>query len=136
MKEKPVLVYLIGGSLLILAVFYRHSVDKMFGNPMVRESMINSPIPVINLWYMGYATVVVFFISGFALFKGYRWARLFFIFGSIGSLSTGIAYFPELTHTIIVSAICFVFAILLYHPSVNQYFSKKVPLENKETVKE
>jgi hypothetical protein len=124
MKERPTSVTVIAWILIILGGISIITSTISLNNPMAKELMAKSPIPVSAQIIMMYAGLLVSIVSGIGMLKGHNWARLLYvIWGAIGfviSLLTSpikVALIPGFVVFVII-------VFFLFRPIAQQYFTE------------
>lgn len=124
MRERPKSVTVIAWILIVMGAISVFTILSSSNNPMVKELMSKSPLPIPLQYAMMYIGLVVSVISGIGMLKGQSWARLLYvIWGAVGFLiglvtsSMKVAMIPGLIFFAIIS-------FFLYRPASTQYFTK------------
>ncbi|HMD86976.1 MAG TPA: hypothetical protein VKO18_19985 [Terriglobia bacterium] len=126
MKTRPTSVTVISWILIVMGGIWLIESTIMLNNPLAKDLMASSPIPVplqFATWYVG---VVVMIASGLAMLKGQNWARLLCVIGgAVGGL-IGLATSP--TKVVMIPSFLFyvVIVFFLFRPKVQEYFGKSV----------
>ncbi|MEJ2157723.1 MAG: hypothetical protein P8X96_20535 [Desulfobacteraceae bacterium] len=105
----------LGGISIISSVF-------SFNNPVTRELLSKSPIPVNIQYLMMFAGLVITLVCGIAMLKGRNWARLLYVGWSVVAFIIGLATSPMKAMLIPGLIIFIIFAVLLFRPKANAYF--------------
>ncbi len=125
MKERPASVTVIAWFLIATAgiSMITSTFAININNPVIRELMKQSPIPVSIQYAMMYAGLLISIVSGIAMLKGQNWARLLYVTWSIIGFMTGMATSPAKIAMIPGFVIFAVIAFLLFRPNANKYFT-------------
>ncbi|MBK1859440.1 hypothetical protein [Cerasicoccus arenae] len=94
----------------------------MINNPMVRDLMAKSPIPIPIQYAISYAGLLVMIVSGIAMLKGKNWARYLYVIWSLAGSVMGIATSPMRTAMIPGVVLFMVFAFFLFRPKATSFF--------------
>lgn len=124
MEERPKSVTIIAWIFIVAGVISIFISLSSLNNPMVKELMSKSLLPIPLQYAMMYIGLVVSFVCGVGMLKGQGWVRLLYvIWGAIGLLINLIT--SPMKVAIIPGLIFFVIIVFfLYRPASNQYFTK------------
>jgi len=124
MKTRPTSVTVISWILIVMSGIALIYSTLMLNNPLAKDLMASSPIPVPIQFVLWYVWVVVMIVSGLAMLKRQNWARLLYvIWGAVGGL-IGLATSP-LKVAMIPSFLFYVVVVfLLFRPKVRGYFGR------------
>lgn len=124
MEKRPTSISVIAWILIVTGGISLISSTVMINNPIARDMMAKSPIPISIQYAMMYVGLLISITSGVGMLKKQNWSRfLYVIWSAIGfliSLLTSpmkMALIPGLIFFIII-------AIFLFRPGANKYFSK------------
>ncbi len=124
MTKRPPSITVIAWILIITGGISLITSTASLNNPMVKELMAKSPIPIPVQYAMMYIGLLVSIVSGIGMLKKQNWARfLYIICGAIGFL---IGLFTSPMKMALIPGLLF-FAIIvffLFRPIAKQYFSK------------
>lgn len=124
MEKRPTSISIIAWLLIVSGGISLIASSASLNNPMVKELMAKSPIPISAQFAMMFIGLVVSLASGIGMLKKQNWARfLYVIWGAIGLL---IGLFTSPIKTALIPGVLF-FAIIvffLFRPVAKQYFSK------------
>lgn len=124
MNKRPITVTVVCWLLMISAVFSAISSTISLNNPMVKDMMAQSAIPLSVQYLIMYVGLLVMFIGGFFMLKGKNWARLLYvIWGGLG-LMIGALTSPVKTMMIPGATFFIVVVILLFLPNANVFFKQ------------
>ena len=101
-----------------------------FNNPMVRELMAKSLIPIPLQFVISYVGLLITLASGIAMLKGQNWARFLYVGWGVIGFVIGILTFPMKAAMIPGVVVVAVFAFFLFRPEANTYFSTKDTADN------
>lgn len=125
MGERPKSVTIIAWFLIVSGVISVFTSLSSLNNPMVKELMSKSPLPIPLQYAMMIIGLAVSVICGIGMLKGQGWARLLYVtWGAIGILISLITC-PSKTVIIPGLIIFIIIAFFLYRPASNQYFSQR-----------
>src|SRR4051794_39364912 len=122
-QPRPTSVTVISWILIVTGTISLITTTVMINNPMARELMAKSPIPIPLQFAMSYVGLLMTLVSGAAMLKGCNWARLLYVIWSICGF-----LISRLTSPMKFALIpgLFVFALIaffLFRPKANQFFS-------------
>ncbi len=123
MKERPTSITVIAWILIVMGVIALIASSISLNNPMTKDIMGRSPIPIPVQYVMMYAGLLVQLVSGIAMLKGQNWARFLYVIWSIIGLVVGFATSPMKTAIIPSVVIFLIIAFFLFRPAANEYFS-------------
>ena len=124
MRERPKSVTIIAWILIVTGVFSLFTSLSSLNNPMVKELMSKSLLPIPLQYAIMYIGLAISFICGIGMLKGQGWARFLYVaWGAIGLL-IGLITSP-IKAALIPGLIVFVIIVFfLYRSSSNQYFTQ------------
>jgi cytochrome b561 len=123
MKKRPTSITVIAWILIVMGGLSLITTTVNINNPIAKELMSRSPIPLPIQHVMLYAGMLVTLISGIAMLKGQNWARFLYVIWSIIGFVIAIVTSP-MKATIIPGFVGFlVVAFFLFRPKANEYFS-------------
>ena len=79
MKKQPTSITVIAWILIVIGVISLIATTIGLNNPMVKEVMSRSSIPIPAQYIMNYVGLLITLISGIAMLKGKNWARLLYV---------------------------------------------------------
>ena len=124
MGERPKSVTVIAWILIVTGAISVFTSLSSLNNPMVKELMSKSPLPISLQYAMMYIGLAVSVISGVGMLKGQNWARfLYVIWGAIGFL-IGLVTSPMKAAMIPGLLFFAIIVFFLYRPASTQYFTK------------
>jgi hypothetical protein len=82
MNERPLSVTIIAWLLIVFAALSAVTIPFSLGNPMARELMAKSMVPIPAQYFMIFAGLLVSILSGIFMLKGANWARMLYIIWS------------------------------------------------------
>ena len=124
MGERPKSVTVIAWILIVTGVISVFTILSSLNNPMVKELMSKSPLPIPLQYAMMYLAFAMLVISGIGMLKGQGWAKLLYvIWGAIGSL---ISLITSPAKAALIPGLLFyaIVVFFLYRPASNKYFTK------------
>ncbi|WP_437653540.1 hypothetical protein [Sorangium sp. So ce1182] len=127
MKKRPTSVTVVACILIVLGGVTALSILATFNNPMTRDLMSKSPIPIPVQYIITCAGVLNMLVCGVAMLKGHSWARLLYVIGSAIGFSIGIATSPMVAAFIPGLVVFIVVVFILFRPRANEYFTPTEP---------
>lgn len=123
MQKRPRSITVIAWILIIVAgISLLKTSTISLNNPVLREVMGRSPIPVSLQYIIMYSGMFIYLISGFAMLKGKDWARSLYVIWSVISLVIGIAT-TTMKSGMIPGVLGFlIITFFLFRPRANEYF--------------
>lgn len=122
MIQRPKSITVVSWILIILGGLSLISSTISLNNPIAREMMAKSPIPVNVQFVMMFAGILIMIISGAAMLKGQNWARLLYVGWSVLGFAIGIATSPMKAAMIPGLVIFLIIVFFLFRPKANAYF--------------
>jgi hypothetical protein len=87
MNKRPLSITIIAWLFIIFGVLSAVAIPFTLGNPMTRELMAKSMVPVPVQYFMMFAGLLVSILAGIFMLRGANWARmLYIIWGALGFL--------------------------------------------------
>ena len=124
MGERPKSVTVIAWFLIVTGVISTFTSLSSLNNPMVKELMSKSPLPISLQYAMMYIGLAITVLNGIGMLKGQGWARLLYVvWGVFGSL-VGLVTSPMKVAMIPGLVIFAIIVFFLYQPAATQYFTK------------
>ena len=123
MNKRPTSIAIVGWVLIVLGGISLITSSLSLNNPMAKELMSRSPIPITIQYVMMFAGLIVTFVSGIAILKGKNWARLLYVIWSAVGLIIGIATSPMKSALIPGIVVFVIIAFFLFRPKANEYFT-------------
>ena len=124
MGKRPKSVTVIAWFLIVTGVLSVFISLSSLNNPVVKEVMSKSPLPVSLQYAMMFIGLAITVINGIGMLKGQGWARLLYVvwgvFGSLVGLVTSPTKIAMIPGIVIFAIIIF----FLYRPVSSQYFTK------------
>lgn len=123
MEKRPTAISVIAWILIVTGGISLITCSASLNNPMVKEIMAKSLIPIPIQYAMMYVGLFVSIASGIGMLKKHNWARfLYVIWGSMGFL---ISLFTSPMKTALIPGLLFfaVIVFFLFRPNANKYFS-------------
>jgi len=124
MKTRPTSVTVIAWILIVVGVVTLIMSTLTADNPMTKELMARTPLPISVQYVMLYLGLLITVGSGIGLLKGQNLARMLYISWSILGMLIGFATSPMKAALIPGLAMFGVFAFFLFRPKANQYFAE------------
>jgi len=123
MKKRPTSVTVISWILIIMGGISLITSTISLNNPMAKELMSRSPMPISIQHLMLYMGLLIMIGCGIAMLKGQNWARLLYVIWSIVGFVIGIATSPIKAAMIPGIIIFLIAAFFLFRPKANAYFA-------------
>ena len=123
MKKRPTSITVIAWILIVTGVISLITTTIGFFNPMVKELMSRSSIPIPAQYIMSFVGLLITLISGIAMLKGNNWARFLYVIYAIISFVIFFATSPMKAALIPGFIFFLVVAFLLFRPKANNYFT-------------
>ncbi len=123
MKKRPTSITVIAWILIVTGGISLVTSTISLNNPMLKELMGRSPIPLPVQYVMMYVGLLITLISGIAMLKGKNWARFLYVIWNIISFVICIATFPMKASMIPGFIIFLIEAFFLFRPKANEYFT-------------
>lgn len=124
--KRPISVSIIAWFLIVTSLISLVSSYVSMDNPMVRELMSKSLLPLSVQYAMMFVGLAVTVATGAAMLKGLGWGRLVYFAWSVLGLVVGLVTSPMKIALVPGAILLAVFAFFLYRPKVNAYFSGQV----------
>lgn len=136
MKNRPTSVTVIAWILIAMGAISATAttITALLHNPMAREIMNKSPIPIPVQYAMSYAGLLIAIGSGIAMLKGCNWARFLYVFWGIFGFAVGIATSPMKIAMLPGLVVFAVIVFFLFRPKANAYFSPPKEADNAQRV--
>jgi hypothetical protein len=122
MKTRPTSITVVSWILIVIGLVSLVASTASLDNPMTKELMSRSPIPIPLQYIMMYFGLLAQIASGFAMLKRKNWGRLLYpIWGAIG-LVIGLITSP--IKLMLIPGVVFfaVVVFFLFRPNANEYF--------------
>lgn len=119
---RPTSITVIAWILIVISVLNLVTGMVNMNNPMVRELMAKSPIPIPLQFTMLYLGLTITLACGVAILKGHNWGRwLYVIWNSVGA-AIGLATSPMKAMMLPGLVFVFIVAFFLFRPNATHYF--------------
>ena len=123
MKPRPTSITVISWILIVLGVISLITSTVALNNPMAKELMARSPIPLPVQYAMLYVGLLVTIISGVAMLKALNWGRLLYVIWSAAGFVISFAFSPMKIAMIPGVLLYLVVVFFLFRPKANQFFA-------------
>jgi hypothetical protein len=125
MKQRPTSITVIAWILIVVTAInlVSSTVTVSLNNPMIKELMAKSPLPVPVQYAMLYLGLAVMLASGVGMLKGGNWARWLYVIWTVIGTVVGLATSPMKAMMIPGILVFFVVVFFLFRPVANRYFS-------------
>lgn len=128
--KRPTSVTVIAWFLIVTSLISLVSSYVSMDNPLVRELMSKSLLPLSVQYAMMFVGLIVTVATGVAMLKGLGWGRLVYFAWSAVGLVIGLATSPMKMAMIPGAVLLAIFAYFLYRPKANAYFGGQVAAAN------
>jgi hypothetical protein len=125
MMKRPTSVSVIAWILIVMSGISLLTSTVSLNNPMARELMAKSLLPVPLQFVMLYVGLLITIVSGIAMLKGQNWARFLYVGWSAIGFVIGILTSPMKAAMIPGLVVFAVLTFFLFRPKPNEYFSTK-----------
>ena len=134
MKKRPVSVSIISWLLIVMGGISVISTTMMIHNPMMRDLLSKSAIPIPVQFAISYIGLLIMITSGIAMLKGCNWARILYTVWGATGLAIGIVTSP-MKMALIPGIVCFAIVVFfLFRPKATAYFSPAEPSSDAPSV--
>lgn len=123
MKKRPTSISVIAWILIVMGGISLITTTVMINNPMARELMGKSPIPISLQYAMSYLGLLIMIVSGIGMLKGRNWARFLYVIWSIAAFLIGITTSPMKAAMIPGLVVFLVVVFFIFRPKANAFFS-------------
>jgi hypothetical protein len=122
MNQRPKSITVICWILIIMGAISIVSSTLSLNNPIAKELMAKSPIPVNIQYAVMYIGLLIMLVSSVAMLKRQNWARLLYVGWSIIGFIIGIATSPMKAAMIPGLIVFLIIVFFLFRPKANEYF--------------
>ena len=124
MGKRPISITVIAWFLIVGGVIMLITSSATLNNPMVKEIMARTPVPISVQYAMTYINILVGVAAGIGMLKKQNWARfLYVIWGAIQLLY--VLFTSPMKMAFILSLLSLaIIVFFLFRPVANRYFSK------------
>lgn len=122
MKKRPTSITVIAWILIVSSVLTAITSTMSLNNPMVKELMSRSLLPLPVQYVIMYLGLIITVISGISILKGKNWSRYLYVIWSIIGFVIGITTSPMKAAMIPGGVIFLVIAFFLFRPKINEFF--------------
>ncbi|MFT3870036.1 MAG: hypothetical protein QM715_16435 [Nibricoccus sp.] len=126
MKPRPTSVSIIAWILIVIGGLSFITSTLTINNPMVRDLMSKSPIPVPIQFVMMYVGLGVSILSGVFMLKAKAWARMLYIGWSLIGFTISFSTSPMKAAIIPGFIVFLIIAFFLFRPKANEFFSQAI----------
>ncbi len=130
MKKRPTSITVIAWILIAMGGISLITSAIMINNPVARDLMSKSPIPIPVQYVMSYVGLLIMIVSGVAMLKGFNWARFLYAIWIVIGFVVGIATSPMKAAMIPGLVVFGVSAFILFRPKASAFFSTLEPPSN------
>ena len=122
MSKRPTSVTVIAWILVISAVLSLITSTASLDDPKVMELMAKNSLSIPAQYVLLYGGLLITLVSGLAMFKGLRWARLLYVAWSTIGIAIGLLTSPMKMMMVPGIVLFVVMAFFLFRPKANAYF--------------
>ena len=130
MNKRPTSVTVIAWILLITSALSLVTNSIAINNPIAKEMMLKSPIPIPVQYVMLYAGLLIFLSCAVFILRGANWARLLYIAWGAISLLVGLFTSPMKMMLIPGIVLYGIFSFFLLRPKASAYFTHSAGVHN------
>jgi hypothetical protein len=134
MKTRPTSVTVIAWLLIALSGISLITTTVMIDNPVARDLMSKSAIPVPVQYVMTYISLLIMLVSSVAMLKRQNWGRWLYVVGTAVGFLIGIITSPMKEAMIPGFVVFVVVTFFLFRPKANEYFSDTEPARDAQAV--
>lgn len=125
--KRPTSVTVIAWILIVMSSLSLVTSVLTFNNPMVKEVMAQSPLPLSIQFAMMYVGLFVTLVSGIAMLMGRNWARFLYVGWSVIGFIVGLLTSPMKAAMIPGIVVFAVIAFFLFRPKATAFFTAGRP---------
>lgn len=134
MRKRPTSVTVICFILIALGAISLISSVINLNNPMARDLMGRSPIPIPVQHVIMFTGLLITLLSGILMLKGTNWARMLYVVWSVLAFGFGLATSPMKAALIPGVVVFAVMAFFLFRPKANEFFNPKEAGRGEENI--
>ena len=123
MGTRPTSVTVVAWILIAIGGISLIATTYMLDNPVARDLMSKSPIPITVQYAMTYIGLLITLVSGIAMLRQKNWGRWLYVIGTAVGFLIGIATSPAKEAMIPGFVVFIVVTFFLFRPRANEYFS-------------
>ncbi|MBN1378683.1 MAG: hypothetical protein JXA04_05565 [Gammaproteobacteria bacterium] len=124
MNDRPKSITVICWILIVMAAISLITSTLSMNNPIAREIMEKSPLPINIQYAFMFVGLAVMLISGVVMLKGQNWGRWLYVGWSLFGFVIGITTSPMKVAMIPGLVIFLILVFFLFRPIANKYFKK------------
>jgi len=121
--KRPISVTVIAWIMIAMGAISLITSTASLSNPMAREFMSQSPLPIALQYVMMYAGLAIMIVSGIALLRKQNWARYLYTIWSVVAFVTGVLTSPMKMALIPGFVIFLIIVFFLFRPKTTRYFT-------------
>lgn len=125
MEKRPLSLTIIGGLLILGALFGIYTAATIGSNPMMLKMQEQTHVPIIYNQVTTGVGVVVSLLVAYGIFKAQPWSRVLYVVWGIISLILGFYTVPIKAALVLSLIILVVVSIFLYSAKANDWFSAR-----------
>lgn len=125
MEKRPLSLTIIGGLLILGALFGIYTAATIGSNPMMLKMQEQTHVPIIYNQLTTGVGVVVSLLVAYGIFKAQPWSRVLYVVWGIISLILGFYTVPIKAALVLSLIILVVVSIFLYSAKANDWFSAR-----------
>lgn len=122
--KRPTSITVISWILIVISVLNLVTSTVNINNPMVRELMAKSPLPISVQFAMLYIGLAVTLICGVAMLGGHNWGRWLYVIWVVIGMIVGFATSPMKAMMIPGLLVFLIVAFFLFQPNATLYFTQ------------
>ncbi len=125
MIKRPISISVIAWVLIVMGGISLITTTAMINNPLARDLMSKSSIPLPVQYAMSYIGLLIMIVSGSAMLKGFNWSQFLYIIWNIIAFLIG-AIASSMKMAMIPGLVVFLLiTFFLFQPKANSFFSPK-----------
>lgn len=122
MKKRPTSITIIAWYLIVTAPISLVAIPMSLNNPMAKEMMNRSLIPIPVQYFIMVLGLVICLITGIAMLKGKGWSRYLYVCWHIVTIIVNLATSPFKAAMVPATLLLLVYTIFVFRPVASEYF--------------
>lgn len=122
--KRPTSITIISWILIVISVLNLGTSTVNINNPMVRELMAKTPLPIPVQFAMLYIGLAVTLLCGIAMLGGHNWGRWLYAIWSVIGMIVGFATSPMKAMMVPSLLVFLIIAFFLFRPNATLYFTQ------------
>jgi len=123
MNKRPLSVTIIAWLLIVFGILSLIAIPLSLGNPMTKELMAKSMVPIPVQYFMMGAGLFVTIVSGIFMLKGANWARMLYVIWSAFSFVFSFVTSPARLMVIPGLLLYLIVVFFLFRPKATAFFT-------------